>query len=208
MATIKTIAIVGATGRMGSAITKRLSNTEGYRLLLMAHDQERLDDLKLQVEDSRPTAELDTLTCAKDACWEADIIILAIPHDEEKQIAERIHDVATGKVIISISNPTDGSTSKPASRATASAAEQLQRLLPNSKVVKAFNTLSVADFEVPAKPTRTIDIFIAGNNGDAVDVVSKMAASVGFNPVKVGDLSVSRRLENMHKTLLTLHYKG
>lgn len=208
MATIKTIAIVGATGRMGSAITKRLSNTEGYRLLLTAHNQERLDDLKHELEGTELTAELDTLTCATDACWEADIIILAIPHDAEKQIAQKIHDVATGKVIISLSSPTDGLIANAGSQVAVSAAEQLQKLLPNSRVVKAFNTLSVADFEATAEAGKTITIFIAGNNGDAVDVVSKMIASMGFNPVKVGDLSVSRTLERMHKILFTPHHKG
>lgn len=202
MATIKTIAIVGATGRMGSAIAKHFSETKGYRLLLMARDQDRLDELKHQLQNREASAELDTITCAKDASWEADIIILAIPHNAEKQIAEQIRDVATGKVIISISNPTEHLSNNPGSQPATSAAEQLQRLLPNSKVVKAFNTMSVAHFEATANARRTIDIYIAGNNGDAVDVVARMVSSVGFHPVKVGDLSVSRTLERLQRILV------
>src|SRR5689334_18533188 len=138
MATKKTIAIVGATGSMGSAIAKSLSRNDNYRLLLMSREQQRLDDLKLQLEKSG--AEVFAIGCAREASWEADIIIVATPYETEKEIAERIREVAAGKIVISITNPLNSSFSDLVTPTDTSSAEELQKLLPNSKVVKAFNT--------------------------------------------------------------------
>lgn len=78
-----------------------------------------------------------------------------------------------------------------------SAAEELQRLLPYSKVVKAFNATFAADCRSAVTEGRKTDVYIAANSGNALEVVSTIVTSAGFNPVVVGDLSVSRSLERM-----------
>jgi predicted dinucleotide-binding enzyme len=99
MASIKTIAIVGATGSMGSAIANALSKNKKYRLLLMSTDETKLVGLKLKLQ--KAGAEVYALSCAKEASWEADIIFVATPYGAEKDVAEKIRDVVTGKVVIS-----------------------------------------------------------------------------------------------------------
>jgi predicted dinucleotide-binding enzyme len=200
MTTIKTIAIIGATGSMGSAIAKALSANSNYRLLLMSGDQNKLVAQKLQLEKSG--AEVYALSCAREASWEADIIIVATPYEAEKEVAEKIREVAIGKIVISISNPLNKAYCELVLSPDTSAAEELQKLLPNSKVVKTFNTTFSADFMTPAIDSKTADAFIAGNNGDAVSTVSELVQSVGFNPIVVGDLTVSRTLERMQLLMI------
>jgi predicted dinucleotide-binding enzyme len=200
MTTIKTIAIIGATGRMGSAIAKALSINSNYRLLLMSSDQNKLVALKLQLEKSG--SEVYALSCAREASWEADIIILATSYEAEKEVAEKIREVAIGKIVISISNPLNKAYSELVTSPDTSAAEELQKVLPNSKVVKTFNTTFAADFITPVIDGKTADAFIAGNNGDAVGIVSELVQSVGFNPIVVGDLTVSRTLERMQLLMI------
>ena len=207
MTAIKTIAIVGATGNMGSAISTTLAKTGHYRLLLMANDQEKLVELKSQLDRSGTAADIYTISCAREASWEADIIIVATPYDAEKNVAEKIREVATGKIVISISNPLDSSYNKLVTSPDTSAAEELQKLLPNSKVVKTFNTTFAANFITPVIEGKKADAFIAGNNGDAVEVVSKVVADAGFNPIIAGDLTVSRTLERMQLMLIQLNMK-
>ena len=205
MATIKTIAIVGATGNMGTAIAKSLSKNRDYRLLLMANDQDKLVDLKLALEKSG--AEAYALSCAKEASWEADIIIVATPYEAERDVAEKIRAVANGKIVISISNPLNKAYNDLVTSPDTSAAEELQKMLPNSKVVKTFNTTFAANFITPVIDGKTADAFIAGNNGDAVNTVSELVKSVGFNPIVTGDLTVSRTLERMQLLLIQLTMK-
>ena len=208
MVNIKTIAIVGATGNMGSAIAKSLAKNAKYRLLLMANDQEKLLGLKEELTKSGTSAEVFTSNCAKEASWEADIIVVATPYEAEKEVAEKIRQVAVGKIVISISNPLNRAYSDLVTSPNSSAAEELQKLLPNSKVVKTFNTTFAADFISPIIDGKTADAFVAGNNSDAVDTVVGIVRTAGFNPIVAGDLTVSRTLERMQLMLIQLNMKN
>jgi NADPH-dependent F420 reductase len=208
MASIKTIAIVGATGNMGSAIAKRLAPAGIYRLLLMSSDQERLVDLKSTLQKSGSKTEIFTVGCAREASWEADIIIVATPYASEREVADKIREVATGKIVISISNPLNAQFSELVTSPSTSAAEELQKLLPDSKVVKTFNRTFAADLITPIIDGKTADAFIAGNNGDAIETVTEIVKTAGFNPIVAGDLSVSRTLERMQLLLIHLAMKN
>lgn len=194
MAQKKTIAIIGATSKRGSAIAKNLAKGN-HRLLLMSENADELSALSNELLASN--AEVEAISCAKDACWEADIIIVATPYETEKEVAEKIKDVAIGKIVISISNPVDHNYEHLFPSPNNSAAEELQHLLPYSKVVKTFNTAFIENFAPPVTETKTADTFIAGNNSDAIEAVSELVKSAGFNPFVVGDLSMSRALERI-----------
>jgi predicted dinucleotide-binding enzyme len=196
MKTKETIAIIGATGNMGSAIARNLVK-HNYRLILMSRNPEELSELKHSLSSVNAKAVIDTNDCVKDVSWEADIIILACPYEAEKDIAEKIREVAVGKVVISISNPLNARYRDLVMSPHTSAGEELQKLLPESKVVKAFNTTLAADFTSPVIDGKISDVFIAANNGNSLEVVSGIVAAAGFNPVVAGDLSVSRTLERM-----------
>jgi predicted dinucleotide-binding enzyme len=197
MAVVKTIAIIGATETMGSAIARSLSKSNPYRLLLMSDEPEKLADLRTEIEKNAQHQEVFAMSCAREASWEADIIIVATPYESEKEIAEKIREVATGKIVISISNLLNQSGNELATSSDTSPAEELQRLLPTSKVVKTFNTTFADNFKTTTIDSKTADVFIAGNNGNAVETVAEIVRTAGLNPIVAGDLSVSRTLERM-----------
>jgi 8-hydroxy-5-deazaflavin:NADPH oxidoreductase len=207
MQTKQTIAIIGATGNMGSAIARSIAKGP-YRLLLKASKQDELDALVNDIQSKNPSAEVESVICPTEASWEADIIILAVPYEAEKNIAPQIKDVASQKIVISIANPLnqnyDGLVTAPGT----SAAEELQKLLPNSKIVKAFNTTFASDFSEPVINGTQVDAFVAGNDEEALQTVSELVATAGFNPIIAGDLSVSRTLENMQLLLIQLGMKN
>lgn len=207
MKTKQTIAIIGASGNMGSAIAKSLSKGNN-RLLLFSNENEKTASLVDDIKSLQPSADVESLSCPANATWEADVIILAVPFQAEKEIAEKIREVANQKVVISIANPLnetfDGLVTAPGT----SAAEELQKLLPHSKVVKAFNTTFAADFATPVIDGKKADAFIAGDDDDAIDTVSDLVKTAGFNPLVAGRLAVSRTLENMQLLLIQLGLKN
>lgn len=205
MKTKQTIAVIGATGNMGSAISKNLSKGN-YRLLLCANDKEKLQSLTTDIK-KEATAEVESLDCTVNASWEADIIIVAVPYQAEKAVAEKIKQVANQKIVVSISNPLNDSYNGLLTASDTSAAEELQKLLPNSKVVKAFNTTFAADFSTPVIAGKQVDAFVVGNDTEAVEIVSDLVKTADFNPIVAGDLSVSRTLENMALLLISLTMK-
>ncbi|WP_103664777.1 NADPH-dependent F420 reductase [Gracilimonas amylolytica] len=205
--TKQTIAIIGAGGSMGSAIAKSLADGN-YRLLLFDTDLEKLGSLSEIIQRNHSAADLEPMSCSHESCWEADIIIFAVPHSAEKALAKQIRDVATQKVVISIANPVDVDFENLTTRPDTSAAEELQEWLPHSKVIKAFNTTFAADFEQPVIDGKQTDSFIAGNDKAALRMVSELVETAGFNPVIAGDLTVSRTLERMQLMLMQLTIKN
>ncbi len=207
MSTKQTIAIIGATGNMGSALAKALSKGNN-RLLLFANNQEKVKALVDDIRSSNKKADVEGIECPTNASWEADIVVMAVPYTAEKEIATRIKEVANQKVVISISNPLNENYDALVTPPDTSAAEELQKLMPNSKVVKAFNTVFASVFTTPVIDDKQVDVLIAGNDGSAMVTVSELVQTAGFNPVVSGELLVSRTLENMALLLIQLTVKN
>ena len=205
MKTKQTVAVIGA-GDMGLAISKALSKGN-YRILLYSSkaDEAQAAVSRIQTEDAG--ADIEAMPCSREAGWEADIIILAVPYSAEKEVAERIKEVANQKVVVSISNPLNPSYTGLVTAADTSAAEELQRVLPHAKVIKAFNSIFARDFNQPIIEGNQVDTFIAGSDQDALDTVSELVSTAGFNPIVAGPLSASRTLENMQLLLIQLRMK-
>jgi 8-hydroxy-5-deazaflavin:NADPH oxidoreductase len=207
MKTKQTIAIIGAGGSMGSAIARSLAKGS-YRLLLKGNNKEKLESLLDEIKQNEPGADVEIAECPVNAGWEADIIIAAVPYSAEKELAEKIKDVANQKIVISLSNPLNSSYDGLVTDGNTSAAEELQNLLPGSKVIKAFNTTFAADFSTPEIDGKLVDSFIAGNDKAALETVAELVRTAGFNPVIAGELSMSRTLENMQLPLIRLGMKN
>jgi len=202
MPDIKTIAIIEATSGMGAGLARILSKSSRYRLLLMSDDQARLEKLRMEIGAYKSKDALCTMTCAREASWEADIIVIATPGAQHRNVADKVRDVAIGKVVISTSNPIVDAYYTLDKSADTSVAEDLQKLLPHSKVVKAFNTMFPHDLISRVVNGKPVDVHIAGNNGDAIETASEVVTRAGFNPVLVGNLAVSRELERSRVNLI------
>jgi len=90
----KTIAIIGATSKMGSATAKIIAKAN-YRLLLFGYDRKKLNSLAEEIRITNPSVEIDCMDCAANASWEADIIIPAIPFSVQNEIAQKIQTEMT-----------------------------------------------------------------------------------------------------------------
>lgn len=203
MKTKQTIAIIGASGNMGSAIAKGLAKGN-YRLLLHSTQKDKAADVLYAISKEHPDTEAEIMDCSTQASWEADIIIMAVPYSAGKAVAEKIREVANQKIVISIANPLNETFSGLVTAPGVSAAEELQQWLPHSKIVKAFNTTYAADFASPVIDGKQLDCFIAGNDTEALETVEELVAVAGFNPIVAGDITVSRTLESMQALLISL----
>lgn len=198
-----TIAVIGATGNMGKGISRRLIKA-GFRTVLMGRNSEKLEKLAESLKTDYPTADIETVNCVTEASWEADFIITAIPYAAQKEVAEKIKDVVTGKIVINIVNPFNETYDALVTNSSTSAAEEMQVILSHTKVVKAFNTVFAADFYQPTIAGSVADCFIAADDTSSAETVAEIVKSIGFNPLIAGKLSASRTLENMMVILVHL----
>ena len=157
MAIKKTIAIVGATETAGRAIVNQFSPMP-YRLLLISHQPGQLNELTEKINKQYPGAEIESLDCVKDGCWEADIIIIAVEAAEEKKVAELMKDVATQKIVVVVSQ-------------NENACRELEKVLPYSKIVKAFIN------------QERKEILLSGNNETVNEEISKIFIQAGYNTI-------------------------
>ncbi len=196
MRTKQTIAVIGATGSMGSVISKSLSGAN-YKLLLFGNEQDQLSSLVQEIITVNPSADVEAIDCSLNASWEADIIITDIPCEAEREVANKIREVANQKIVISITNSLHDTDKRLTLHPAMSAAEELQDLLPNSKVVKVFNTSYAHGIsDQPTYENESVHL-VAGNDQEALQVVFGLLSIAGFNPVIAGRLVASRALENM-----------
>ena len=124
MAYKNTVAIIGAAGTTGAILAKAISKCT-YRVLLMDQAGKQLTALQTKIATTLPTSEVEVIDCCKDASWEADVIIISVAKEELETTAEKMKEVATCKTIIHFNE-------------TGSNNIDLQKLLPNSKVVNVY----------------------------------------------------------------------
>lgn len=79
--------------------------------------------------------------------------------------------------------PSDGPVPKLGITGEDSAGEQVQRLLPDARVVKVFNTAGNAHMFRPEFPGGPPDMFIAGNDAKAKETVTRILTDFGWNTV-------------------------
>ncbi len=127
-----------------------------------------------------------------------DIVVLALYFDVAKSVAAEHKDALTGKIVVDISNPIDVNTfAGLVVPADSSAAQEIARIVPNAKVVKAFNTTFAGTLVAGEVDGQPLDVGIAGDDGQAKQAVSEFVESVGLRPLDVGDLAMARWLEGL-----------
>lgn len=107
-------------------------------------------------------------------------------------------EAMAGKVVIDINNSAipDGFAYEPV---TTSLAERLQEKTQRSHVVKAFNTMASAVFELDPVTLRDrpVTVFIAGDHEAANETVAQLARDIGLSPRQAGGLRNARLLESV-----------
>jgi len=111
-----------------------------------------------------------------------------------------------GKPVIDVTNPLVFAENEPPRLEigfTTSAGEEIQRLLPGSHVVKAFNIVGNAHMVNPAFAGGPPDMFICGNNDGAKATVTAVIKALGWPVIDLGGIEASRYLEPMAMVWIT-----
>lgn len=89
-----------------------------------------------------------------------------------------------------------------------SAAEEIAKLVPEAKVIKAFNTLFAQIFasQNPEIKGNRLTVFYAGDDKDAKIKVAELISKMGFDAVDSGPLSAAKYLEPLAFLNISLGY--
>jgi predicted dinucleotide-binding enzyme len=191
---MQTISIgVLGSGDVGRVLARGFSDL-GHAVKIGSRDPGKLR------EWAEAAGERVTIGTFADAARFGDVIVLAtLGTATEEAIRLAGIDSFQGKVVIDATNPLDFSKGLPALTIghTDSLGEVVQRLIPNARVVKAFNTVGNALMVNPQLPGGPPDMFICGNDEDAKKIVSQICEHFGWGVIDIGGIEGSRYLEPM-----------
>lgn len=182
------IAIIGA-GNVGTALATSFTRA-GHDVVIASRDPE---DAAKAVAASGARVATDNVS----AVTQADVVIPAVYFTSFPEIASEIATAAAGKIVIDVSNRIAFGANGPEIDTTSSNAEALAELMPQSSVVKAFNTLFASSQVDPIAEGIQLDGFVAGDAEAAKAVVLELVRSIGLRPVDVGPLARARQLEGL-----------
>jgi predicted dinucleotide-binding enzyme len=185
-----TLGIIGA-GNIGSQLA-RLGVLNGYEVVVSnSRGPATLESL---VEELGPRARA---ALPAEAATAGDLVIVTIP----------LHQIDTlplpelaGKLVIDTNNyypERDGAIEALDDESTTTA-ELLQDLVPDARVVKAFNHIYAADLTTDGLPAGTEErraLVIAGNDPEARDTVTALLDDFGFDTVDLGPLNEGWRIQ-------------
>jgi 8-hydroxy-5-deazaflavin:NADPH oxidoreductase len=188
-----TTAIIG-TGGLGSIIARQLSSG-GESLRLSSSNNESARRLAAEIGEGAVVA-VDN----RDALQGADAVVLALRFTVLEDVIEQIDELLADKIVVVPSNPltTDaqGNVVHLLKKGQSSGELVAGWLLAGTRLAMAFGTLSGALFESSGNrsPERAV-LFYAADDDDAAEEVERLIRTAGFEPVKVGGIEESGRLE-------------
>jgi 8-hydroxy-5-deazaflavin:NADPH oxidoreductase len=187
-------AIIGL-GNMGKGLAKRLAgNTE---LIVASRDATAATAFAAGLKNTSAASVTDAIAAA-------DIVVLAMHYGAALEAAASLP--LKGKIVVDMSNPVKPDFSGLLLGHSTSAAEEIQAAAKDAKVVKAFNTIFASLFDGSAASTKTVPVFVAGNDEAAVDAVANLASGAGFAVEKTGGLDAAKLLEPLGMLNIRLGY--
>jgi NADPH-dependent F420 reductase len=134
-----------------------------------------------------------------------DVVVLAVPYPAVSTIIEERREQLAGKVVVDITNPLDFETfDSLVVAADGSAAAEIAAALPESRVLKAFNTSFAGTLASGTVGGTTTTVLIAGDDADAKASLADIVTSGGLTAVDAGSLKRARELEALGFLQLTL----
>jgi predicted dinucleotide-binding enzyme len=187
----RTVAIIG-TGTLGSTLAANFA-AGGQDFLLAGRDQESARKLASDLDGHAEVVSVD------EAVDRADVLVLAVWFDSFKELIAQYGERLSGKIIVDPTNPT-GPDGHGGFRKTISEQESsgqiLAGLLPaGARLVKAFGTLSAGTLAAAARREPRAVEFYAADDEAAGDLIASLIRAGGYEPVRVGGLDQSIRIE-------------
>ncbi len=204
------LAFLGGTGPEGKGLAMRLA-LAGEAVIIGSRDAERARAAAEQLVAARDGVRQEIRIRGADnleAASQATVIFLTVPYEAQRLLLEHLQEPLRGKVVVNVIAPMKFERGRGASAlsvAAGSAAEEAQQLLPDSRVVAAFQNVSAEELQDPDQ-VMLGDVVICSDFSDAKSLVSDLTRKIpDLRPVDGGGLANSKYVEQMTPLLVNIN---
>jgi predicted dinucleotide-binding enzyme len=186
-----TFGVLGS-GEVGQTLAQGLKK-HGYEVHIGSRTPAKLADFSSQTG-------IPAGTFAEVGRW-GEALVLAVAGPAAEQVLALVgHDALRGKLVIDTTNPIadeppEGGVLKYFTAANMSLMEQLQRIYPEAKFVKAFNSVGSARMVDPDFQGTRPTMFYCGDDAGAKATVARLLDQFGWDTEDMGGAMGARAIE-------------
>jgi NADPH-dependent F420 reductase len=205
---IKTIAILGGTGDLGTGLARRWVEA-GYTVIIGSRTEEKAlaaaEDLKTVMAergvDNIAVQAMENLAAATTA----DLVVVTVPFSHQASTLELVKDALQGKILIDVTVPlVPPKVAKVQMPEEGSAGQIAQTLLGKEvSVVSAFQ--NVAAHHLQEGKGLDCDVLVTGNNIEAREVVIGLVEAAGMRGFHAGPIANAAAAEALTSILIAIN---
>ena len=199
-----TIAIIGGTGPEGKGLAARFA-VAGNDVIIGSRSAERGEEAAHEIGVLTRKKLSGAANAA--AARAAEVIVVTVPYSGQADTLTSIATDVGNKIVVSTVVPLQFSRRRVAMMdiAAGSAAEEAQELLPDARVVGAFQNLAAAHLLDIAHPIDG-DVIVCSDDAAALTAIIELAESIeGVRGVNAGPLHVSRYVEGITALIVNIN---
>ena len=188
------IAFIGC-GQVGAPLADHLQRAGHSVTLATSHPDSE------SVKKARSRNGNLQVAAPKQAVGDAEVVFLATPFQANEAALAAVAGEIRGKILVDCTNPV-GPGLRHGLNNVRSGSEMVASLVPDARVVKAFTIYGFENFEDSSYPGYNVKpvMMYCGEDPAAKEVIGKLIAQLGWDPLDVGGLEQALHLE--HMTLL------
>jgi len=185
---------------IGSGLGKIWAEKGHLVLFSFSRDPEKLKALAGSLQNA-------VAVTPAEAVQKSDVVLLSVRWENVGD-AIKAAGPLDGKILIDCTNPLNHELTGLEIGRSTSAAEEIAKMAPGAKVVKAFNTVfaDIYHSDSMLSGSRMLTMFYCGDDHDAKMAVVQLIRETGFEPVDAGPLRNARYLEPLAMLLIQLGY--
>ena len=196
------IAIVGGTGSLGSALALRLARP-GVRVIIGSRNQEKARTVVESLKKNLKSGSIEGRT-NQEAVKEAEFAVIAVPYEGHATTVTQLKGQLTGKIVIDAVVPLR--KGKPFVPPAGSALMEAQEILGGeAPVVGALHNISAVDLQEPDAPLG--DVLVCGDSDAAKQKVMEILHRIGARTFDAGPAANAYVVEGLTGVLIHLNRK-
>ncbi len=196
------VAIVGGTGNLGSALALRLG-APGVKIIIGSRDAEKAKNAVATLAPKLRAGEMLGMT-NQQAVKDAEFVVIAVPYEGHAQMVGDLKGQLAGKIVIDTVVPLN--KVKPFVPAAGSALQEAQQILGDeAPVIGALHNISAVD--LGDVDSSLGDVLVCGDDSAAKQKVMQIIERIGASAYDGGPASNAYVIEGLTGVIIHLNRK-